>query len=328
MNEKNIYILLVEDEDSHADLIFRSFESATVPMDLVRVRNIKEAHISIAGTTPDLIIADYLLTDGKGTELIPVNKEEHPYPIVIMTSHGDEEIAVQAMKAGAFDYIVKSVTILDDMLNICEKILLEWNYTIRHKIVEKELKESEARFKSILSSLYESAVIIYDRGGKVTALWGTPEMDNRYGIHAVDAIGRSIREFVPPEQAEQRLAEIRRVFDAGEKMIVEYMVIVPGGSFWHEISLSPRRDSSGNIDAVVGFIRDVTERRRIEKTLQFTQFAFDNNADAIFWVKSDAKISYANKAACQSLGYSYEELTRMRVPDIDSYFSNESWPAH
>jgi len=138
MNEKKTIILLVEDEDSHADLIFRSFESATVPMDLIRVRNLKEASISIAGTAPGLIIADYLLKDGKGTELIPVNKEEHPYPIVIMTSHGDEEIAVQAMKAGAFDYIVKSVTTLDDMPNICEKILLEWNYTIRHKRVEKE----------------------------------------------------------------------------------------------------------------------------------------------------------------------------------------------
>jgi PAS domain-containing protein len=88
------------------------------------------------------------------------------------------------------------------------------------------------------------------------------------------------------------------------------------------------RDSSGKIDAVVGFIRDITERRRMEKALQFTQFAFDNNADAIFWVMSDAKISYANKAACQSLGYSYEELTSMRVPDVEPDSSNESWLAH
>ena len=56
MSEKKTIILLVEDEDSHADLIFRSFESATVPMDLIRVRNLKEARISIAGTAPGLII--------------------------------------------------------------------------------------------------------------------------------------------------------------------------------------------------------------------------------------------------------------------------------
>jgi len=267
MNEKKTIILLVEDEDSHADLIFRSFESATVPMDLIRVRNLKEASISIAGTTPGLIIADYLLKDGKGTELIPVNKEEHPYPIVIMTSHGDEEIAVQAMKAGAFDYIVKSVTALDDMPNICEKIMLEWNYTIRHKRVEKELKESEAKFRGILSSLYEGAVIIYDRDGKITSLWGTPEMDKRYGLRAVDSIGMSIREIVPPEHADQRVSEIHRVFDAGEKMVVDYMVVFPSGNFWHETSLSPMRDADDNIAAVVGFVRDITERKKMEDAL-------------------------------------------------------------
>ncbi|MCP4295060.1 MAG: response regulator, partial [Proteobacteria bacterium] len=176
MSEKKTNILLVEDEESHAALIFRSFESAITPANLTLARNLNEARTSISKNVPDLIIADYLLDDGKGTELLPINKEECPYPIVIMTSHGDEEIAVQAMKTGAFDYIVKSEAVLNDMPNVCEKILLEWNYTIRHKIVEQELKESEARFRDILSSLYESAVIIYDRDGKITALWGTPEM--------------------------------------------------------------------------------------------------------------------------------------------------------
>ncbi len=232
MEEKKINILIIEDEADHAELISSSFESATAPISVTRVCNLKEARASIAETIPDLVIADYILPDGKGTELIPANKEEHPYPVVMLTSFGDEKVAVEAMKAGAFDYMVKSVTVLDDMPNICEKILLEWDYTIRHKRVEKELKESEARFRSILSSLYESAVIIYNRDGKVTALWGTLEMDKRYGIRAVDCIGMSIKEVVPPEQAEQRVAEIHRVFDAGGSMLVEHMVVLPSGSFW------------------------------------------------------------------------------------------------
>ena len=154
MNEKKINILLVEDEESHTDLIFRSFESTTMPVSLVNTRNLNDARASIAESVPDLVIVDYILPDGKGTELIPANKEERPYPIVIMSSHGDERIAVEAIKAGAFDYIVKSGAVLDNMPNVCEKILLEWNSTIRHKtVVEQELKESEVRFHGILSSL-------------------------------------------------------------------------------------------------------------------------------------------------------------------------------
>jgi len=267
MDKKKVKILLVEDDAAHAELISRSFESATIPINVTRACNLKEARASIAETVPDLVIADYVMPDGKGTDLIPANKEEHLYPVVIMTSHGDENIAVAAMKSGAFDYVVKSASTLEEMPNICEKILLEWDYTIRHKAVEHELKESEARFRGILSSLYESAVIIYNRDGNIKALWGTPEMDKRYGLPAVGAIGMSIRDFVAPGQAEQRLSEIRRVFDNGDKILVEYQSIFPNGNFWHEVSLSPMHNTSDDITSVVGFIRDITERKKMEGAL-------------------------------------------------------------
>jgi len=115
--------------------------------------------------------------------------------------------------------------------------------------------------------LYESAVVVYDQDGKIMELYSTPEMDERYGIRWVDAVGRSVGEFLLPEQVEQRLEEIRRIFDTGEKMIVENVIIFPGGNFWHETSLSPMRDSNGNILAVVGFIRDITERKEVEEQL-------------------------------------------------------------
>ncbi|MGR3173030.1 MAG: response regulator [Candidatus Scalindua sp.] len=83
-----------------------------------------------------------------------------------------------------------------------------------------------------------------------------------------------------------------------------------------------------DLDHLLNVINQVVERKRIEKVLRLTQFTVDNNADATYWVKSDAKISYANKAACQALGYSYEELICMRVPDIDPDFPDESWSAH
>jgi len=132
---------------------------------------------------------------------------------------------------------------------------------------EDELKKNEAKFRSVLSSLYEAAIIVYDRDGKVMSLWGTAEMDERYGTRADDMVGLSITEFVLPDEAENRLADIRTVFDAGEKKLVEYIVDFPGGRFCHEASLSPLRDEKGNTTAVVGFVRDITERKRMQKEL-------------------------------------------------------------
>ncbi len=136
-----------------------------------------------------------------------------------------------------------------------------------HKSAQNSLKESELRFRSLLSSLYEAAIIVYNRDGNITALWGTKEMDKRYGLRSVDAIGKSVRDFLPPAQAEQRLSELHHVFDTGKKMVVEYINSFPGGNFWHETSLSPMRDTEDNIKAVVGFVRDITERKKMEEEL-------------------------------------------------------------
>ena len=78
---------------------------------------------------------------------------------------------------------------------------------------------------------------------------------------------------------EQRLEEIRRIFDTGEKMIVENVIIFPGGNFWHETSLSPMRDSNGNIMAVVGFIRDITERKEVEEQLMSIRDSLQKQAN-------------------------------------------------
>ena len=73
---------------------------------------------------------------------------------------------------------------------------------------------------------------------------------------------------------------------------------------------------------------DITERKRIENKLQFTQFAIDHSDDAAFWMKKDARFFYVNDAACRALGYSRDELLSMTVHDIDPDFPEEAWAAH
>lgn len=62
--------------------------------------------------------------------------------------------------------------------------------------------------------------------------------------------------------------------------------------------------------------------------LQFKQFAMDNSSDEILWVDSEARIHYANKTACDALGYTQEELLRLSIPDFDPLFPIERWNEH
>jgi PAS domain S-box-containing protein len=75
-------------------------------------------------------------------------------------------------------------------------------------------------------------------------------------------------------------------------------------------------------------IEDITERRRAEDALRFTQFAVDKTIDQAFWMTEDAHFFYVNEAACHTLGYSREELLKMSVPDIGPTFPPEVFAQH
>ena len=89
-----------------------------------------------------------------------------------------------------------------------------------------------------------------------------------------------------------------------------------GTGFPVEYTTTPIRKGDQLVGTVVAF-RDITERQKAEKRLQFTQYAVDNAADSVFWVRpGDGGLEYVNKAACRSLGYTREELLATPISDI------------
>lgn len=75
-------------------------------------------------------------------------------------------------------------------------------------------------------------------------------------------------------------------------------------------------------------IRDITERKRVEDQLRFTQFAVDHFGDGAFWINRDGRLEYVNEEGRRSLGYTQEELIGKSVADIDPCFPFAQWPMH
>ncbi|HOW54958.1 MAG TPA: PAS domain S-box protein [Syntrophorhabdaceae bacterium] len=76
------------------------------------------------------------------------------------------------------------------------------------------------------------------------------------------------------------------------------------------------------------FARDISERKKAEEKLLFTQFAVDRAAALILWVDKDARILYANDEACRCLGYTSEEFLSLTISDIDPNFPKAVWNNH
>jgi len=135
-----VRILLVDDEPTHVELIRRAFERHPTNFELCVAGTIHEARSLLSTSFPSLIITDWRLPDGEGTELIiaPANPDE--IPVIVMTGHGNERVAVDSIKSGALDYIVKSDSSLVDMPHTAERALREHNNILRRKQAELELQ--------------------------------------------------------------------------------------------------------------------------------------------------------------------------------------------
>lgn len=138
MEAKRYHILLVEDEEAHAELTREALESGGAKFRVTVAGSLEEANAVLAESDVDLAIVDWSLPDGKGSELLPGSLDAATLPIVIMTARGDERLAVEAMKAGALDYVVKSPETLSDMGHIAERSLREWEHIAERKRAEEE----------------------------------------------------------------------------------------------------------------------------------------------------------------------------------------------
>ncbi len=138
-------ILVVEDEEAHVQLLRRAFKLSGLPFELTVAGTLREARGSLARSPPHLLIVDFVLPDGRGVELLPVAKERGPFAVIVMTAHGDEQLAVDVMKAGALDYVVKTEAALSLMPRMAELALREWRHLEERRRVQAEREALLAR---------------------------------------------------------------------------------------------------------------------------------------------------------------------------------------
>src|SRR5258707_10410346 len=105
MNKKPI--LLVEDDPAQAELARRAFNMTSRDHELIVLQSLQDTRHFLAENVPAIAFVDLHLPDGAGTELLS-GAGNAEYPIVILTSDGSEALAVQAIKTGALDYLVKT----------------------------------------------------------------------------------------------------------------------------------------------------------------------------------------------------------------------------
>lgn len=195
---------------------------------------------------------------------------------------------------------------------------------------QRDLEYERRRSVQDHELFYRTAVETCPDGYWMTDMQGNlMEVNEAYvrysGYSREELLGMSISRLEAKEDAEAVAAHLKKVISEGCDHFVSRHRAKNGRIWDVEVSTSFSPMCGGRLFV---FIKDITARKMAERELQLTKFAMDHARVEIYWLDKDARLHYVNRQACETLGYTFRELTRLTVPDLDPLFPVDKWQEH
>ena len=174
MGKPPLRLMLVEDEAAHAAAIQHAFEIDGAETQIEVVGTLQEFRRRSADHPPDLALLDLNLPDGSAVEVLTRPPEAGRFPIIVMTSYGNEQVAVEAIKSGALDYVVKSPEAFAEMPHTVARALREWTLLT-------ERREAVAAQKQLITELEEALSKVKTLSGLLPICSGCNKIRDDHG---------------------------------------------------------------------------------------------------------------------------------------------------
>jgi PAS domain S-box-containing protein len=195
-----------------------------------------------------------ILPDGRGLDLIGP-AEAQRFGVVIMTAQGDEATAVEALKRGALDYIVKSADTLVDLPEVALRAIRVREHIQARRTAEERLQNEERRLRAVLDAIPDLIVIISREGQIVECRGGR----RQFGADAAaDFVGRNLADVLEPESLAAFRKRMDEVLQTREIREVVVEISLGGQRRFVDSRVAPYSD-----DSVLAIVRDVTDKQLI-----------------------------------------------------------------
>jgi len=268
MKDQTLRALIVDDSEDDALLIIRELKKSGYNSFYKRVETAGDMKKALQENQWDIILCDYKMPQFSAPAAIAVLKEAHlDIPIIIISGTIGEETAVECMRLGAYDYLMK--TNLSRLCPAVSRELREAEIRNNKKKAEEALGQSEEKYRNILENI-EDGYYEVDLAGNFTFF--NNSMCIILGYSRDEMIGMNNRQFTDEENAKKLFEVFNRVYRTGEpaKEFDWQIIRKDGAKKYIEASVSLQKDSSDKIRGFRGIVHDITERKLAEGTLQKT----------------------------------------------------------
>jgi len=319
---ESIHVLHVDDGPDFADTTATFLERENERFVVETATSANEGWERLDEDDFDCIVSDYEMSGANGIEFLEAVREKYPdLPFVLFTGKGSEEVASAAISAGVTDYLQKERG-TDQYTILANRI----DNAVSARRSAAAADQARRRLEQILKTV-PSCVVQLDRDGgfvfaneravEVLGLERTEVTDRTYDDpewSITDLDGNPIPDADLP---------FRRVRESGEPLYgFRHTIEWPDGTRKTLlVNGAPLFDDEGNVESVVFALSDITEQRgreeRLRRTTARLEALFEHSPDMINVHDAEGNIIDPNRRLCEETGYDEDELTGMKVWDLD-----------
>ncbi|HXG61033.1 MAG TPA: PAS domain S-box protein [Planctomycetota bacterium] len=316
-------ILSLEDDLEDALLVERALRASGIRFVFRRVEGREEFLRALAEEEPpDLILSDHSVPSLTGLEALTLARERRPgIPFIFVSGHVGEQRAVEALRAGATDYILKdNLTALGASVR---RAVREADLRRDFERAQAELRERAEALRLILDSALD-AVVTMDEEGRVTG-WN-PQAERIFGWSREEALGRPMADLIVPERyREVHRTGLARFLATGQGPILRRRIEIEalrrsGEEFTVELAVIPVQ--VGGRWSFSAFVRDITDRKR-----RATRADLDRVVSRILAAspRPEEAVRAILQALCRELGWPVALYWRVD-PEAGVLRLGDAWP--
>ena len=255
-------ILHLEDNPDDVELVRKTIAAQGIEAGIVDVENRADFINALVKGGYDLVLADYTLPSFDGLSALAIARAKFPFlPFIFVSGTMGEEKAVETLKQGATDYVLKSH--LTRLVPSIMRALREAEECAGRKKAQEALLDSEKRYRTIVENITD-ALYMHDFKGNIVDV--NENSCKMLGYKREELIGANLSMF-DSEKNKMRLPERM------DQLLKENSILFEGHHVRKDGSILPveinakvvRREGSGTIQ---GFVRDISDRKKIDEEIR------------------------------------------------------------
>ncbi len=257
---KKYRVLHVEDFSADVDLADHEIKKVLPDVEIKVVETEEDFVVALENFKPHIVISDYSLPSFTGMKALEIVLEKAPdIPVIIVTGSMNEDTAVDCLKAGAANYVIK-----EHIKRLGPAILSAFE---QKKI--KEEKEKALEQIHLLSTAVEKSplyIVITDINGNIEYV--NPKFTVQTGYSFEEVKGRNMRILQSGKQNKEFYREMWDTILSGKDWSGEMINKKKNGElYWENASIASIADDEGNITHFIGIKEDITEKKKINEEL-------------------------------------------------------------